>query len=51
MKTVLRFVRHMLDVGNELHLRWALREIDLLHTDVNRIVLRLREIEARRAAA
>ncbi len=33
------------------HLRWALREIDLLHPDVPRIVLRIQDLEAERQEA
>jgi hypothetical protein len=41
----------MVDQANELHLRWALREIHPLHPDVLRIVLKLQGITDRKVAA
>lgn len=48
MRSVINLLRQVGDWLNESHLRWALREIKPTHPDVPRIVLRLRELEARR---
>lgn len=51
MNAVAQFIRHMIDVANELHLRRALREINPMHPDVPEIVLKLHAIAERRVAA
>jgi hypothetical protein len=49
MRSVIELLRQVRDWLNASHLRWALREIKPMHPDVPRIVLRLRELETRRA--
>jgi hypothetical protein len=49
MRSVIDLLRQVRDWVNESHLRWAQREMHPLHPDVPGIVLRLRELETRRA--
>jgi hypothetical protein len=50
MRGVIDLLRQVWDWLDAAHLQWALREIQPTHRDVPRIVIRLRELEARRPA-
>jgi hypothetical protein len=50
MRSVIDLLRQVRDWLDAVHLQWALREIHPTHRDVPRIVVRLRELEARRLA-